>query len=241
MKTLNNLKKYLVLTALALFIASCEKSELIEETSTPQGEQVEGFKSQTGNSDSEIGNLSDEKPLFHMKYGGDISEEEANARFEVDVKAFIEEYKKNNKGVSTEWFYRIVTHTGTQTYNDTDANVWGRVQFKTDKGNINAGWKELNNFGNDREKGDWDYYIFRAAYPGQAVSWVEVDHASLALQGTDGWFVTHFYAQVYTSIQSISSSGYSRIIAYPNVWLDNNTSSGWDYYHNGNDVGRLNF
>lgn len=239
MKTLNNLKKYLMLIALALFIGSCEKSELNVET--PVLQQEEGFKSLTGNSDSKLQNLSDEKPIFYMKYKGNLTEEEANARFAIDEQAFMKEYKKNNKGVSTEWFYRIVTHTGTQTNNDTDANVWGRVQFKTNKGNRNAGWKELDNFGDDREKGDWDYYVFRTSYPGQAVSWVEVDRACLALQGKDGWFVTHFYAQVYPSIQSISSTGYSRIISTPNVWLDNSTSSGWDYYCNGNDVGRLNF
>ncbi|PKV51983.1 hypothetical protein ATE84_4083 [Aquimarina sp. MAR_2010_214] len=239
MKTLNNLKMYLVLIGLALCIGSCEKSELNVET--PVIEQEEGFKSLTENSDSKLENLSDEKPIFHMKYRGDLTEKEVNARFAKDAGVFMKEYKKKNKGVSTEWFYRIVTHTGTQTNNDTDAKVRVRVQFKTNKGNLNAGWKDLNNPGDDREKGDWDFYILRTAYPGQAVSWVEVDRACLALQGKDGWFVTHFYAQVYSSIQSISSSGYSRIISTPNVWLDNSTSSGWDYYCNGNDVGRLNF
>lgn len=241
MKTLNNLKKYLVLMTLAFFIASCEESELNEKTSISQDEQEEGFKSQTENSDSEIEELSDEKALFHMRYSGDISEEEANTKFDVDVKSFMEEYKKNNRGVSTEWFYFISTHTGIQTDNNTDASVWARALFKTDKGGINAGWKELNNYGNDREKGDIDFYLFRTYYPGQAVSWVEVDYASIALKGTDGWFVTRFNVILRDDEQSVSASGKSEIITYPLVWLDNTSSGGWDYYHNGNDAGRLNF
>ncbi len=241
MKTLSNLKGAVLFLVLAISFASCEKSEIEQENSETTIQQEEGFKSRTGNNDTEIDNFTAEKPIFHMTYKGDLTEEEANAQFKVDADRFIENYKRSHRGVSTEWFYRIVTHTGTQTNNNTNANVWGRVTFQTDKGYKNAGWVKLDNFGNDREKGDWDYYIFRTEYPGQAVSWVEAECASLALQGKDGWFVTHFYAQVYSSIQSISATGYSRIIAQPNVWLDNSTSSGWDYYTNCSDVGRLNF
>lgn len=228
------------LFVLALFITSCEESELNEETSIFEDEQVEGFKGQTYNSDFQEEEVSDEKPLFHITYSGNISEEEANAKFDTDVKAFKEEYKKSNRGVSTEWFYTVLTHTGTQTYNDTDAKVYSRVEFKTNKGGI---WstRTLNNLGNDREIGDWDFYLFRTYYPGQAVSWVELYNASISLLGTDGWFVTHFHVAVVPINQSISSSGYTRIFTYPNVWLDNPSSSGCDVYESSNSEGRLNF
>jgi len=241
MKTLKNLRTIMLITALAVGFTSCQKSELNETESTENINQEEGFRSVTGNSDSEVEEISKEKPIYHVTYKGNLTSEEAEARFEKDAAKFMAEYKKSHRGVSTEWFYRIATRTGTQTHNDTDADVYGRVTFQTDKGFRNPGWVELDNFGNDRERGDWDFYIFRATYPGQAVSWVEAECAQLALRGTDGWFVTRFYAQVYTSIQTLPSTGYSRIISSPNVWLDNASSSGWDYYTNCSDIGRLNF
>jgi len=240
MKTVNNLRAYLVLIALALFITSCEQSELNEETSISEDEQIEGFKGQTHSSDFQMEELSDEKALFHMTYSGNISEEEANYKFDVDVKSFMEEYKKSNRGVSTEWFYYVWTHTGTQSNNNTDDDVYSRVEFRTDKGRIRAN-RTLNHWGDDREKGDWDYYLFNTSYPGQAVSWVELDYARLSLWGTDGWFVTHFNVQAHPAYQSISSSGYTQIATQPNVWLDNATNSTDDIYESTSSVGRLNF
>lgn len=243
MKTINNLKKYLGLAVLAIFIASCEKADLEENTTTVSlQQQEEGFKSTTGNSDSELENMSSDKPILHLKYRGHLSEGEANAKFEKDSKLFIEEYKKKNRGVSTEWFYRVATNTGTQSNNGTDGDVWATVTFKTNKGNKSTGYKELDNFGDDREEGDWDYYVFKTSFPGQAVSWVEAKSSCLALKGKDGWFIKRFYVQVYTSIQSIASSGYTSIISQPDVWLDSNSSSKFDYYCPGSiGTGRLNF
>ncbi len=241
MKTINNLKKYLVLAALAIFIASCEKGELQDDTTTVT-QQEEGFKSTTGNSDSELQNMSSDKPILHLKYKGKLTKEEANAKFEIDSRVFIQDYVKNNKGVSTEWLYRIATYTGTQSNNGTDGDVWATVTFRTDKGYKSTGYKELDNRGDDREEGDWDFYVFTTAISGQAVSWVEAKSACLALKGTDGWFVKHFYVQAYPSIQTISSSGYTSIISHPDVWLDSNSGSAFDYYCTGNiGTGRLNF
>ena len=240
MNTLNNLKEYFVLIALALFITSCEESELNEEPTISQAEQVEGFKGQTQNIDFSMEELSNEEALFHVTYSGDISEKEANAKFNTDVKIYIEEYKKSNKGVSTEWFYYIWTHTGTQSHNNTDADVYSRVEFRTNKGGLRVN-KTLNHWGDDREKGDWDYYLFSTSYPGQAVSWVEFYSARLSLWGTDGWFVTHFNVTAFPYYQSTSSSGYTKIIATPNVWLDNPTNSTSAIYKSSNSEGRLNF
>jgi hypothetical protein len=241
MKTFNNFKKIVLIMTLTIGFVSCEKSELDSSDNTEAFTQEEGFKSTTGNSNSKLENISPEKPVFHMTYEGSLSKKEANTKFEVDAARFMKKYKNNNRAVSTEWFYSISTGTGTQTYNDTNANVWGKVTFQTDKGYRDAGWVKLDNPGNERGRGDWDFYIFRTTYPGEAVSWVETECATLTLEGTDGWFVTHFNAQVYESIQTLPASGNSGIISMPNIWLDNNTIRVWDSYTNCNDVGRLNF
>ncbi|WP_397364841.1 hypothetical protein [Olleya sp. R77988] len=241
MKTVNNLKEYLVLITLALFVTSCEQFELEEENSTPQNEQVEGFKGRTHDSDFPIDDVEVKEALFHMTYSGDISEEEANAKFNLDVKSFMKDYKKNSKGFSTEWFYFIATHTGNQSNNNTDDDVFVVTRFNTNKGKINS-HRTLNNWGDDREKGDWDYYFFSTYYPNEAVSWVECDYVYIFLSGTDGWFITDLFVGVFPSFQSASSYGYSKIVAYPNVWLDNPSSDPCcDSYKSSSSFGRLTF
>jgi len=231
--------------ALSVVLTSCEQEAILPDTDVEITNDIEQFKSTTGNADGvQPSNTNITTPVLHHRFSGDISEEEAEVQWEAMVAGYIstlETTEIEERGVSTEWFYTIKTRTGTQTHNDTDGDVYSYITFATDKGTVTQGaW--LNNFGNDREKGDWDAYFIRTYMPGQAVSWVEARSGQLVLKGTDGWFPTDFDLHVHSGDQSISASGHSHFYTAPNVWLDNSTSSGWDYYVTGNvGYGRLNF
>ena len=98
----------------------------------------------------------------------------------------------------------------------------------------------MNNEGNDRENGAWDFYYFGTHV--SSINWIEAESAVLALQGTDGWHIRFFDIRVWSSRQFSSAIGNSRAISSPQIWLDNNTSTGWDYYNTGNvGTGRTTF
>jgi len=174
-----------------------------------------------------------------------MSKEEVDAQWEKMVTEYmstVEKQELNDRGVSTEWFYTIKTRTGTQTHNDTDGDVYAYVNFNTSRGGVTQGGYLDNFWSNDREKGDWDAYLIRTYYPGQAVSWVQARWGQISLRGTDGWFPTDFDVHIYTSDQTVSATGYSRFYSAPNVWLDNSSSGGWDSYYTGViGYGTLNF
>ncbi len=226
-----------------LAISACEKSEeAVPEISNEQ----EDFMSVTGKSDTKIEeNVTVEIPLLHRSYSADLSEEEAEAKFE---KAVAEYMHKNSvstnqqKGFSTRWYYRIRTKTGTQKDNETDGDARASVRFRTSRGIYTHSISNLDNAGDDRERGQTDYYYLSASYSGQAISWVEVQSAKISLKGTDGWFVTNYDVYVYPSYQTVSATGSSYLRSYPNVWLDNTFFWGWDTYSTGErGRGRLNF
>jgi len=231
--------------ALSVVLTSCEQEAILPDTDLEITNDAEQFKSTSGNADGVQPSNSDiTTPVLHHRFTGNMSREEVEAQWETMVADYvsnIETTELEERGVSTEWFYSIYTRTGTQTHNDTDGDVYSYVTFDTDRGSRQQGaW--LNNFGDDREKGDWDVYLIRTYMPGLAVSWVEARSGQLVLKGTDGWFVTDFDVHVFRSQQSISAAGYTRFYTAPNVWLDNATSSGWDYYVTGNvGSGRLDF
>ncbi|MBG6132977.1 hypothetical protein IWQ47_004213 [Aquimarina sp. EL_43] len=243
MKRLTNLKMYVVGVVCVLAIASCEKEESLN---TEISNQTEGFMSKTGNSDTKIVENTDEVfPVLHERYGADINEEEASAKFEEAVTEYILQNPlavNNEKGVSTEWFYRIKTITGSQGDNETDGDVKATVKFRTSKGIRYHSISNLDKSGNDRERGQTDYYLYRTSYPGQAVSWIEIQSATICLKGTDGWFPTTFDVYAYPYQQNVAATGGTAVRSHPNVWLDNNYFWGWDCYATGErGTGRLNF
>ncbi len=241
MKRFEKLQKLGCVLVCTLLIIACEKSD--GESEFIDAQEKEGFMSETGKHDSEIEELqSDEVTLvLHMSFDGDLSEEEASAKFDVAVKNHFKNNSIQSKDVSTEWGYRIATHTGPQSNNNTDGEVQAKAYFKTNQGTYVYN-RILDNVGNDREKNQWDYYYFTVSPNNAVISWIELTKASIRLKGTDGWFIKRFYVQVYPGIQTISATGYTYIISSPNTWLDNNTASGWDTYATGNiGNGRLNF
>ncbi len=239
MKILVNFRICVLAAISSVIIMSCEKPGIDSKITNENNEK--DFMSITGNSDAYIRNEESDavKPLLHMRFDKGVSEEEVSIQFNKAVKT----YMNKNKGVSTEWFFRISTKTGTQTNNGTDGEVRASVTFDTDKGGLYVPNIDLDNFGDDREEGDWDLYLFGTSYPGQAVKWVKIRYASIRLKGTDGWFITDFYTRMYPSMQSVPSTGKSVLFTYPRIWLDNTTDSGWDTYTADprRSIGTLNF
>ncbi len=227
------------LMALVLVMASCEKSETDTPLPIERG-QEEGFNSTTGNNDSEIDANSEVlSPLLHKRYDASLSKKEAEALFSVAVSKF---EKENGYASKTSGFinFEVSTTTSNLAHSQTDGNVWARVNFLTDKGHKHLPWFRLNNEGDDRENGSWDFYYFGTHV--SSISWLEAENAVVALQGTDGWHIRYFDVRVISWNQSSSASGSTRIYSNPEIWLDNSTASGWDYYNTGNvGYGRLNY
>lgn len=226
---------------LALVMVSCQKEETETNPFIEKAQEEEGFKSQTGNSDSEIESSPEViKPLLHMQYDGSMSREEAQASFDVEVAKFMKEGGRTNRSESHIYF-QIHTYTGTGIHNESDARVNAEVNFLTDKGpkKFRA---ELNDpILNDRERGTWDAYYY-VMYVSQ-ISWIQAKNVTLALQGTDGWFVKYFWLYMPNNHSSYSSaSGGIWAPTSPNQWLDNATENYWDYFRKDNlNTGRLTF
>lgn len=236
---------FVALITLSIFITSCEK-DIVE---TAQTASEEGYTSTTNN----VNKISiDEhtevlEPVMRMRFSKDISKAETKAKWETKVNNYITQLKikepqLTERGVSTELFFSIVTRTGTQTHNGTDGDVYGRLNFASNRGNTTSKWFSLDNFGDDREEGDWDYYLVRAPITNSSISFARARWAQLALRGTDGWFPTDFDIHIYRTDQTVPASGSSHIYSSPNVWLDSSKLGDWDYYKTGNiGFGTLNF
>ncbi|MGI9550710.1 MAG: hypothetical protein ACR2MT_05880 [Aurantibacter sp.] len=227
------------LMALALVMVSCQKEEA-ENDLFIENDQEEGFMSKTNNSDSEI-EISSEvlTPLLHRRYDASLSKEEASALFHAEVDKFAKENGHANRTASY-FNFEVWTRTSNYAYSQTDANVWARFYFLTDQGNKNLPWARLNNAGDDRQNGAWDFYYFGSH--ASSINWLEARGAQVALQGTDGWHVKYFDIRVWGHKQYSSATGNSRVLSNPEIWLDNATSTGWDYYHTGYvGTGRTNF
>lgn len=176
-----------------------------------------------------------------MHFDEGVSMKDATMQWNNAVQEYISKQPIHNKMVSTEWFYRVWTKTGTQSNNDTDGDVGTYARFNTSVGNFNPPFNWMDNFGDDRE-GGWDAYLFKTAFPDRAVAWVEIDGATLYLKGQDGWFVTDFVIQIWASDQTVPATGFSGFWARPNVWLDSPTDASWDSFNSGNiGTGRINF
>ena len=226
------------LIALALVMVSCQKEEY-EPTLNYENPQEEGFVSKTDNSDSEI-EISSEAltPLLHKQYDASLSRDEASALFDAEISKLNKENELANK--ASYFYFQIETRTSNYAHSQTDANVWARANFMTDKGPKNLPWFPLNNAGDDRQNGAWDFYYFGTHV--SSISWLEAKSATVALQGTDGWHVKYFDLRVYSWKQFANATGNTRAISNPEIWLDNVTSTGWDYYYTGNvGTGRTTF
>jgi len=233
----------LAVLMITITMTSCEKTGTINDSTDIQEE----FLNTTGNSGKiEIDVANAQKPLFHKSFNGNLSREETEIKWNKIVKEYLEANPIKNTGVedrsSNFWDVVIRTRTGN---NGTDADVYARIFYRTNQGDIIEGWTdfELNNFGDDRETGDIDYYYFRH-YSNSPISWVELNNAQLALKGTDAWDVEWY--DIYSDSQDFNSTGFYRLYTDPNITLYNSNSQMWDYYDtNSGEIissgGRLNF
>ena len=221
------------------FNISCEKTQT--ETDLPLGEnQVEAFNSKTGNNDSAIEAGSEVfSPLLHIRYDASLNKEEASALFNKAVSKYMKENGQANKTASY-FYFEVWTRTSNYAHSQTDGSVWARFNFLTDQGIKNLPWAKLNNEGDDRQNGAWDFYYFGTH--ASSINWLEAKSTQVALRGTDGWHVKYFDIRVWASKQFSSATGNSRVLSNPETWLDNTTATGWDYYYTGNvGTGRMNF
>lgn len=239
MKSTNTFGSIAFVLACLFFSISCEKLETEADLPTEEVE-VEGFKSETGNYDSAIESTSEVLlPLLHLRYDASLSQEEASALFNTAVSKYMKESGQANKTASY-FYFEVWTRTSNYAHSQTDGSVWARFYFMTDKGSKNLPWARLNNEGDDRQNGAWDFYYFGTH--ASSISWLEAQSTQVALKGTDGWHVKYFDIRVWAYKQSADATGNTRVLSNPELWLDNTTSSGWDYYYTGNvGTGRMNF
>ncbi len=248
MKNLSHLKILVSLLVCAVLIVSCEKSDLNTETNQSI-ETEEGFKSTTGNNDQVIENNDSKinQPILQLHFDKNVSKEEAMLKRNEVVEEYMSKQPTQQKGYSTELFYEVWIITGTQTDNNTDGFVSLATDFNSDQVDLlirESVQLDIPNY-DDRE-GGWDYYFFR--YKGYRpervrVSWVEIDSARLALQGTDGWFVKELTIAIFPSVQTAPASGGCYFSVSPNIWMDNEKPNGWDLYYTGSieNTGRILF
>lgn len=218
----------LVLTSM-FFLVSCDLND--DFTKDDVLTQEEGLKSTTGDQELLVENSELEmvsEVVFHKSYSNKLSAEEAQAEWTKDLSNFV--MPQSIKGISSDFFTEVSTHTGGQYHNGTDASVYCNIYVTSNNGNGYYRHK-LTHSGNDREENCWDFYVLRCYTFKLTFQWVKLSSATLDLIGTDGWFVTDFNIRLKTTNQSIYSTGGCSILTQPNIWLDNPSSSGHDYFY----------
>ncbi|MBG6133100.1 hypothetical protein IWQ47_004566 [Aquimarina sp. EL_43] len=229
MKTVIKLKKYMFVAACILMTASCEKSTVDAEAINAN--EKEGFMSTTGNINTIIDDTQPIiKPIMHMKFGADVSKDEASIKFDEAIAKYHSKRGPILSGRITKWYYKVTTITGT--YEDSGSNHCGTngsvrldVSFLTDLGIITKHNIVLDNPGNDREEGSWDIYYLELDLPNPlTIDWIEVDSALIRLKGTDGWFLKEI------AIVSTSGEDYTGLSSQPKLWLDSSANNLWDSF-----------
>ncbi len=235
--TMKNLKKNVVLALCILGIVSCEKAET--DTEIQNIEKQENFMSTTGNSDTTVADDQSKviQPMFHMHFGPEVSEEEGHAKFDKAIAKYFNNNSKLDVDGTGTTFLNYIVQTRTGTYEDsgshhcgTDGSVRIHIDFRTDLGYIHQNNIVLNNPGNDRE-GGWDVYYLRLkpTKNGNLVNWIEIPSAGISLKGKDGWYLRT--VNVFLGSYINSSSNFAALHSRPEMWLDNNTNNGWDFFY----------
>ncbi|TSE03995.1 hypothetical protein [Aquimarina algiphila] len=228
---------------LGIVFIACEKEGVKTEIVEFNEEE---FTSETGNHDQvlDIKNEEIQQPLLHMSFDKNLSKEENELKWKKKVKEYVNKNANQNKGVSTHVIYEIITHTGSQPNHDTNGDVMAKVEFVHDQGRRITRYLALDN-GDDRNTDQVDVYLFDLQFNNTAISWIEVDEAHLRLRGTNNWFVKSFDVAIWKSDQTVpatSDSNGAFLLSDPNLWMDNQTETGWDYYHaEGLSYSRVNF
>ena len=242
MKTTRLTMKHLVsAVALAALAPGCEAPinlDDIEENVEPADQdEVEEPDAQEAELNGELAaDASDEDDdavvvdanlELHMRFGPEVTKEEADARFE---EAFHQHLAAQTAAQRQQKFYFKISHrTGNNSGDQTDARVEGKVYLKMSSTNINSGWLNLDAPGDDRKRNAYDSYMFSMNTAG--ASWVEFRRVpKIRLKGKDGWRLRRDWGVEARPSWSPGASGTTTYwTSTESFFLDNLTSWGWDY------------
>lgn len=230
MEKISKLKKSTLFLLCVLCMISCENAQ--EDLELINADLNEQYISNTGNSNisEPIEESENVEVELHMSFDDSTSEEDALKTFD---KATAKYLKETSSGKAASKFrYRVKTRTSSTQHYGTDAPVYAKIRFFTDKGN-RVYTKRLDDPNkNDFEEGKTDYFLLSVT-PSTSLCWATVNPigSSLRLKGTDGWGVLQFTVDMTAQMQySNSATGYSSFNTYPNVLLDNISENYWDEY-----------
>jgi hypothetical protein len=187
-------------------------------------------------------------PVLHMTFSGELSPEEADAEWQ----AALQEMQPPSEAAQNEpeledgpgsrlqqfsgfyslqdhWTFSLSTRTGTGKNDGTDGRVEAIIKWNSGFLSVTT---PLNNPGNDREPGDYDYYLFHVEGQPAVVAFHE---AIVRLKGTDGWDLEYFYVHasgqdgnLYGNDYNERYKGYTRCTQNTRKFLDSDLSSQWD-------------
>lgn len=227
--------------AVTFLLTSCEKNNLQENEISDKEQEIntELLRPDLVETNKPM------KQILHLKLDGNLSIAEASERWNTYKAQYFEENNSNlnQKRTNDEVTFSVYTITGdNRSWYGTDGDVYCYIGFRTNATTFRYAFSELDNFGDDREPGDYDFYLFEFETGDIPISWIEIDNAWLALKGSDCWFVDDFKAYVSRHYQSENAWGYTEV--EPNNINEYMCGSGnnFDWYYTNNiGVGRLNF
>lgn len=127
-------------------------------------------------------------------------------------------------GSITKIPFRIYTITSSDTNSGTNGVVKIDIVFKTDKGKMTK-----RNFVllGDREQGSIDIYDLELTLPNPiGLEWMEIESATIKLQGTNGWRFKYLSISGYNTDSNMSLYSKAGFLE----WLDGSCNSCWDSY-----------
>lgn len=217
--------KYPLIGGIAFFcLMSCEKPDVCpsSDPSATETKEVQG------------------RQVLSAHFDASQTEEEREEAWTKMVESY-KAKKAASKTASVLMFYiRAVITTGTIENAATDGGVELRtnVSCVTYRPLMGDGWinfsvfAKLDNPGDDREGGN-DYYLIEYDDPydqNTRFKDLSIRQYYLGLKGTDGWYVTNTKVSVNASDHP-GSTGNSIVNVPDNYWLDNTTSTAWDWFY----------
>ena len=163
------------------------------------------------------------QPILHKKFSQDLTEEELDEKWAEAVAEYNRKtaLQKTSDHEVKGPVVQISTRTGTKKYDATDSGVQSTIYFSdgNDRYKVHA---NLNNPGDDREKGDVDRYLFHLGH--QVNTSLRFTKFTLAMTGNDGWGIEYY--QVLSTYQMQEHTYPFAISCEPSVSIGNNNYPG---------------
>lgn len=169
--------------------------------------------------------------VLHVRFPSDTPPEVADAEWA----AAVEQLPIDKATKRDQFVFEVTTWTGDGSSDGTDADVHGKVWFRTNKlatlrvdVTMHEDEKVFDRFHlGAREPGYFDKFRFVVTYK---VKWVSVKKAEVSLKGTDGWFLETLHIIAHESDQFWPASSWSYLQSEARFWLDNSSSGDWQTY-----------